>query len=274
MFKSRHFFDRLFRVITMIKEISSKENRIFKECQKLSQKKYRDREGLYLVEGENLLAETPSEQIHYIVSKKGKESLVPPALKTQQIYVMDERLFDKIAQTETSQGIMAVIEKQTYSAEELGSLCGAGTNLVVLDRLQDPGNIGTILRTAEGAGYAAAVIVKGTGDVYSPKTIRSAAGSVFRIPIIHVEDNRELRKLVDSLGKRLTVTCFDTDNDYFDVDLSKDTALVIGNEGNGVSLELIEMADIKVKIPMKGRLESLNASVAAGILMYEAARHK
>ena len=79
---------------------------------------------------------------------------------------------------------------------------------------------------------------------------------------------------MDSLGKRLTVTCFDTDNDYFDVDLSKDTALVIGNEGNGVSLELIEMADIKVKIPMKGRLESLNASVAAGILMYEAARYK
>ena len=258
----------------MIKEISSKDNRIFKECQKLSQKKYRDREGLYLIEGENLLAEAHFAQVHYIVCRKGQENLIPSALKTQQIYVMEEKLFDKVAQTETSQGIMAAIKKQTYSLEELECLCGTGANLVVLDRLQDPGNIGTILRTAEGAGYAAAVIVKGTGDVYSPKTIRSAAGSVFRIPIIHVEDNRELRKLADSLGKRLAVTCFDTDNYYFDVDLSRDTALVIGNEGNGVSPELIEMADIKVKIPMKGRLESLNASVAAGILMYEAARRQ
>ena len=256
----------------MIKEISSKENRIFKECQKLSQKKYRDREGLYLVEGENLLAETPSEQIHYIVSKKGKESLVPPALKTQQIYVMDEKLFDKIAQTETSQGVIAVMEKQTYAQDFLRAKCGSGANVVVLDRLQDPGNIGTILRTAEGAGYAAAVVIKGTGDIFSPKTIRSAAGSVFRIPVIHVEDNRALRELMDHLGKRLVVTSFDTDNDYFDVDLSADIALVIGNEGNGVSQELMQMADVKVKIPMEGRLESLNASVAAGILMYERCR--
>lgn len=258
----------------MIKEISSKDNRIYKECQKLSQKKYRDREGLYLIEGENLLAEAPPERIRYIVIRKGKESLIPAALKAQQIYSMEEKLFERAAQTETSQGIIAVMEKAVYGQDFLKARCAGGANLVVLDRLQDPGNIGTILRTCEGAGYAAAVVVKGTGDVYSPKTIRAAAGSVFRIPIIHVEDNRELRKLADSLGKRLAVTCFDTDNNYFDVDLSKDTALVIGNEGNGVSEELIAMADIKVKIPMKGKLESLNASVAAGILMYEAVRQK
>jgi len=253
----------------MAREIRSKDNRIFKECQKLAQKKYRDRQGLYLIEGYNLIGEAPPEEIRYILVRRGSSSAGLPDEKT---FLMEDSLFDKLAQTETSQGIIAVMEKKEHDAAAIAEFCGRGKNLVVLDRLQDPGNIGTIIRTAEGAGYAAAVVVKGTGDVYSPKTIRAAAGSVFRIPIIHVEDNRELRELAARLQKRLAVTCFDTDNYYFDVDLSEDIALVIGNEGSGVSEELIESADIKVKIPMEGRLESLNASVAAGILMYEAKR--
>lgn len=252
-------------------EISSKDNRIYKECQKLSQKKYRDREGLYLIEGYNLIGEAPRSQLRYAVVRAGSvyEDL---GLDASRVYLMEQSLFDKLAQTETSQGILAVVEKPQYREKDIAEFCGAGKNLVVLDRLQDPGNIGTIIRTAEGAGYAAVAAVKGTGDIYAPKTIRAAAGSVFRIPIIQVEDNREIRRLADALGKRLTVTCFDTDNYYFDADLSRDTMLVIGNEGQGVSQELVELADIKVKIPMEGKLESLNASVAAGILLYEAMR--
>ncbi len=253
----------------MAREIRSKDNRIFKECQKLAQKKYRDRQSLYLIEGYNLIGEAPPEEIRYILARRGSPL---DGLPDEKTFVVEASLFDKLAQTETSQGIIAVMEKKKHDSAEIADFCRQGKNLVVLDRLQDPGNIGTIIRTAEGAGYAAVVVVKGTGDVYSPKTIRAAAGSVFRIPIIHVEDNRELRELAARLRKRLAVTCFDTDNYYFDADLSEDIALVIGNEGNGVSEELIETADIKVKIPMKGKLESLNASVAAGILMYEAQR--
>ena len=129
-----------------------------------------------------------------------------------------------------------------------------------------------MIRTAEGAGYEAVITVKGTGDVYGPKTIRAAAGSVFRIPIIQVGDNREIQELIRYLGKRLVVTSLDAETYYFNMDLSHDIALVIGNEGNGVSEELLELADDKIKIPMKGKLESLNASVAAGIVMYEAGR--
>lgn len=253
------------------REIKSRDNRIYKECQKLSQKKHRDRQGLYLIEGYNLIREAPSAEIQYVILRKGEEAEGLPA---EKVFVMEPALFDKLAQTETSQGIIAVMTKAAYTLEGLKERCGPGRNLVVLDRLQDPGNIGTIIRTAEGAGYAAVAAVKGTGDIYSPKTIRAAAGSVFRIPIIQVEDNRELRSLADSLGKALTVTSFDTDNYYYDVDLSGDIALVIGNEGNGVSEELLDMADIKVKIPMEGNLESLNASVAAGILMYEGCRSR
>ena len=252
-----------------MKEIRSKDNRIFKECQKLSQKKYRDREGLYLIEGENLIAEVPDEDLVYLICSDQAGWVLEDG---DHVYVMAANLFDKIAQTETSQGILAVVRKPQITAETLCQRLTETDNVVVLDRLQDPGNIGTIIRTAEGAGYGAVVTVKGTGDVFSPKTIRAAAGSVFRMPIIQVDNNRELRELADRLGKQLIVTSFDTDKYYYDVDLSQGVALVIGNEGNGVSDELMEMADIKVKIPMDGHLESLNASVAAGILMYETKR--
>lgn len=252
-----------------MREIRSKDNRIFKECQKLSQKKYRDREGLYLIEGENLIAEVPEKDLVYIIcsDRQGWEFE-----EDDNVYLMSAHLFDKIAQTETSQGILAVVRKPQMTAATLCEYIEKDDNLVVLDRLQDPGNIGTIIRTAEGAGYGAVITVKGTADVFSPKTIRAAAGSVFRMPIVQVENNAELRSLADRLGKQLVVTAFDTDKYYFDVDLSKKIALVIGNEGNGVSEELMNLADIKVKIPMDGKLESLNASVAAGILMYEAKR--
>lgn len=253
----------------MLKEIHSRDNRIFKECQKLSQKKYRDREGLYLIEGFNLMQEVPAEELCYMVLREG---VLPDGLPEGEAYVMDGKLFDRLAQTETSQGVIAVVRKQVWTVEKLRAETGQNSNFVVLDRLQDPGNIGTIIRTAEGAGYAAVIAVKGTADIYSPKTIRAAAGSVFRIPIVHVEDNRELGSLAAGLGKKLVVTSLDTDTLYFDADLSRNVALVIGNEGSGVSRELMEMADVRVRIPMEGSLESLNASVAAGILMYEAGR--
>ena len=272
LLKSRHFHDRLFRVITMLKEIHSKDNRIFKECQKLSQKKYRDREGKYLIEGFNLLQEVPKEDLCRVIFREDAADSLPAGLADTEAYVMDGKLFDRLAQTETSQGVLAQVRRRTWSMEALAARTSQNSNFVVLDRLQDPGNIGTIIRTAEGAGYAAVLAVKGTADVYSPKAIRAAAGSVFRIPIVHVEDNRELKRLAAGLGKKLVVTSLDTDTLYFDADLSGGIALVIGNEGSGVSRGLMEMADVRVRIPMEGSLESLNAAVAAGILMYEAQR--
>ena len=254
-----------------MREIRSKDNKIFKECQKLSQKKYRDREGLYLIEGENLIAEVPAEDLVYVFFREGQERQI---FDLQDQYIVADQLFDKLAQTETSQGILAVLRKPKMTADDLAARIQDTDNVVVMDRLQDPGNIGTIIRTAEGAGYKAVITVKGTGDVFSPKTIRAAAGSVSRMPIVQVEDAAALRALTDQMNKKLVVTGFHTDKYYYDEDLSKGVALVIGNEGNGVSDELMEKADIIVKIPMDGHLESLNASVAAGILMYETKRKR
>ena len=116
--------------------------------------------------------------------------------------------------------------------------------------------------------------MKGTADVFSPKTVRAAAGSLFRMPVVFMDSNSELVEFSGAAGKKLVATCFDTERYYFDEDLTKDIALIIGNEGNGISQELMESSDLKIKIPMQGNIESLNASVAAGILMYEAVRGK
>lgn len=261
-----------------MKAIASKDNRIYKETLKLSQKKYRDREGLYLVEGENLVEEALryAEVERIFVSFDKREAYEEMGILNSEndgmTFCLGSGLFERLAQTETSQGILAVVRKNEFCLENGENLKRGNNNYVVLDRLQDPGNIGTIIRTAEGAGYSGIVVLKGTADVFSPKTIRAAAGAVFRNPIIHVEDNRELREFCDRMNLKMVVTSFDTDKYYFDEDISRDTALVIGNEGNGVSDELMEMSDVKIKIPMLGHLESLNVSVAAAILMYETQR--
>lgn len=259
----------------MRKEITSTQNRIYKLCTQLSAKKYRDRENRYVIEGENLINEAIKcgAKIDCIIFREGTTFNINGVSKIDE-YTMPEKLFNTLAQTETSQGILAIVEKPTVDIESVKTKNKLEDNIVILDRLQDPGNIGTIIRTADAVGYLAVIAIKGTGDVFSPKVVRAATGSVFRIPIILVEDNRELLQLVTDLNKRLVATAFDTDNFYYDQDLSKGIALVIGNEGNGISEELIQDADIKVKIPMEGNIESLNASVAAGILMYEAMRCK
>ena len=149
-----------------------------------------------------------------------------------------------------------------------------GGNYIVLDRLQDPGNIGTILRTADAAGFELAVLVKGTADPYSPKVVRSAAGSLFRVPICFVDGPDELIGLVHENGKRLIATALEAEKAYYDCDLKEDAAIVIGNEGNGIDRELLKRADEIITIPMAGNTESLNAAVSAGILMYERIRRR
>ncbi len=252
-----------------MREITSKDNRIYKTCEQLSLKKYRDRLGRYLIEGENLLEEAVKNgaAVETVLLRRGCDKL--PSELADKAFVLDERLFDRLAQTETSQGVLAIVEKPVTDKTDF---IGKAGNFIVLDRLQDPGNIGTILRTADAAGYTLAVVMKGTADVFSPKTVRAATGSLFRMPVVFLDSVSELSEFTKAAGKKLVATCFDTQCYYFDVDLTDNIALVIGNEGNGISSEIIESSDIKIKIPMHGNIESLNASVAAGILMYESVR--
>ena len=186
---------------------------------------------------------------------------------------MPAGLFNRLAQTESSQGIMAAVRIPQLTQQQFMEHI-AGGNVIVLDRLQDPGNIGTILRTCDAAGYRGAVMIKGTADIYSPKVVRAAAGSVFRIPAYYTAGARYGVKLLKDAGLQIIGTGFDTEDMYYDVDMRRNTAVVIGNEGNGISEEMAALCDRTVKIPMRGNIESLNAAVAAGILIYESIRQE
>ena len=256
-----------------MREIRSKDNRIVKRCEQLSMRKYRDQFGLYLIEGENLLAEAVKNhaRIETVLLREGCQKSLPPQV-ADRTFLVDARIFDKLAQTVTSQGILAIVAKEAARKEDFINL--PGSNFIVLDRLQDPGNIGTILRTADAAGYRLAILMKGTADVYAPKVVRAATGSLFRMPVVSMASAKELAEFTGAAGKKLTATCLDARRWYYDEDLTHDIALIIGNEGNGISRDLIESSDIQIKIPMQGNIESLNAAVAAGVLMYEAMRGK
>lgn len=256
-----------------MREIRSKDNKIWKRCEQLTMRKYRDRSGLYLIEGENLLDEAIRNdvRIETVLVREDCQKALPPEA-ADKAFLLDARLFDKLAQTVTSQGILAVVAKAEVRKEDFIGL--PGSNFIVLDRLQDPGNIGTILRTADAAGYRLAILMKGTADVYAPKVVRAATGSLFRMPVVSMASTEELVEFTRAAGKKLTATCLDAQRCYYDEDLTHDIALVIGNEGSGVAPALIESSELRIKIPMQGNIESLNAAVAAGVLMYEAMRGK
>ncbi len=251
-----------------MKEIRSKDNPVFKAAVKLTKKKYRDAEGCYLLEGVKPLRDAIAMGImpESVFIMEGID--IDLTLPENNMIIVDEKLFGKLSSTEKSQGVVAVVKKKVYRESEFAEAV-AGGNVVVLDRLQDPGNIGTIIRTAEAAGYKGILMISGSGDVYSPKVVRAAAGSLFRMPIIKAADADEAASMAKSMGLKLTVTCFEGAQDCFEADLTNSIALVIGNEGRGVSERLMELSDIRVKIPMAGSIESLNAAVAAGILMYQ-----
>ena len=261
-----------------MKEISSKDNRSFRKALSLKKKKYRDLYGEYLIEGPNLITEALKEgaEIEAVFVRPDFDELGPEGalLRDERIegklYQLSSSLFDELKDTETPQGIMAVIKKPEKAQPDIGE----GDNIIVFDRLQDPGNIGTILRTADACGFRLAVFIKGTCDPFSPKVVRSAAGSIFRVPMFFAEDRNQAVDFIHGLNKTLVTTAMDAEYDCYQCDLSKDCAIVIGNEGNGVDPELIKRADLKIRIPMEGTIESLNASVAAGILMYERIRRQ
>ena len=259
-----------------MREITSKENRIFRHALSLKRKKYRDQFGEYLIEGPNLLKEALKEGLWVEtvfvrpVMTSEEEDIISEGDLEKKTYCLSEALFSELKDTETSQGIITVIRKPKFADPGIST----GGNVIVLDRVQDPGNIGTLLRTADAAGFEMAVFLKGTADPFSAKVVRSACGSLFRMPIYFAENSDELVEFLHERGKRIIATAMDADTAYYDADLEKNAAIIIGNEGNGIDPDLMKRADEKIMIPMAGNTESLNAAVAGGILMYERIRRR
>lgn len=258
--------------------ISSSSNAQVKNLILLQKKaKARDEQGIFVIEGLKMFEE--AFQAGILVKAYVSESFYQEKLQEDSGFFDDmdyeiiaDSVFRTISETKTPQGIMGTVEKAEYSLESM--LNTPDTCLLLLEDIRDPGNLGTMIRTAEGAGITGIIFNNSTVDIYNPKVIRSTMGSIYRVPFYQAEDFYEILKKVKKQGitifaAHLLGIPYDTEDSF-----RKRCALLIGNEANGLSQQASENADILIKIPMAGKVESLNAAVAAAILMYEAARQR
>lgn len=257
--------------------ISSKDNEFIKHIKKLKDKKYRDMNKEFVIEGIKLIREAIEEKAEIkqiIICDNCLDSdIIPKELmyeiaKYECVYVT-ESIFKVISDVNTPQGILAIIGRNAGEAQ----IDYMQDIIVALDDIQDPGNLGTILRTVDSIGLNQILVSKGTADSYNPKVVRSTMGAIFRVRIIECEDLENTLREVKKHKFELVVTSLQTEKSLYDIDFDK-KVIVIGNEANGVEKKIQNLADKKIKIPMLGKTESLNASVATGIVLYEYVRQK
>lgn len=261
--------------------ITSTANKKIKEIAEFSAKaKARNQAGVFLAEGEKLFLEAPSDWIQAIYIEETyflqAGYAVREKLKNLPYETVSSEVLHKISDTKTPQGIVSVVKQQHYSLQMLLNKNAAGNPLLlVLENIQDPGNLGTMFRTAEGAGASGIIMTDNTADLYQPKAVRSTMGSIYRMPFFVTPDLAETLAQVRESGIRIYAAhLMPQARPYDEPDYGGGCAFLIGNEGNGLKKQTAELADACVRIPMKGRVESLNAAMAAGILMYEAARQR
>ena len=265
--------------------ITSASNEQIKKIVKLREKsKERKAEGLFVVEGIRIFKEIPAFDIdsvfvsesfvkNYIESDSksatdNKYDNIPDLFSRVDYTVVADNVFKKLSDTVNPQGVLAVVRMADYTLEEvLNNRDKDNSSIVVLDKIQDPGNLGTIIRTGEGAGITGVVMSSDTVDLYNPKVIRSTMGSIFRVPCVVVDDLSEAVTKIKDSGVT-TYAAHLEGEEIQGVDLANDRAFLIGNEANGLSDEVANLADKKIKIPMEGEVESLNAAVATAILIY------
>ena len=243
-----------------MKEITSVNNNYIKDLIKLKQKKYRDINKLFIVEGYNIIKEAKDYLNTILISDKKKISEIKDNYKNIDIILVTDEIINKLSSTQTPQGIIGICKYK-----EVSNIKG---NVVMLDGLQDPGNIGTIIRTAIAFGYNNIVLSEDSVDIYNDKVIRATQGAIFKINIIRTN----LLKLIEELKKDnyniIGTSLGDKSIDLDKLQVKAKHILILGNEGNGISKEVLNATDVNVFIPINRQMESLNVGVAAGIMMY------
>ncbi len=255
--------------------ISSKQNSLVKKISSLYKKKYRDKENLFVVEGlrsVSLVCENKIEDIEYVLITEEYVEKFTYTLDHNKLYVCSDEVFKSIADATNAQGILAVCRKPVKDLNHL--LKKEKVFLLVCENLQDPGNAGTLIRTVDSVGADGIVFTQGSVDVYNPKVVRSTVGSILNVDIY---ENVDVSVLVKNL-KQNKITCYGTSLDtkmYHDeLIYNENLAIFLGNEANGLLQSTQDMLDIKVKIPMCGKAESLNVGVAGSVVCYEILRQK
>ena len=229
---------------------------------------------IFSVEGSKMFMEAPEERIQeiYIAESFRADAVVGAKLQRCSYEVVTDEVFARISDTQTPQGILCVVKQYHY---ELEQICKKEKPLLLLlEDIQDPGNLGTMFRTGEGAGIDGVIMTTGTADIYNPKTIRSTMGSIYRMPFLYTDNLLQTIKELQKQNITVYAAHLKADGFYDECNYDKGTAFLIGNEGNGLRDITAKAADAYLKIPMKGQVESLNAAISASILMYEAARQR
>lgn len=232
----------------------------------------RKNRGLFVIEGIRMFVETPKDRIVKVYASESFAQDNQSLLSEYEYETVTDPVFRQMSDTQTPQGILALVEMCQYSLEDMTE--GRTPLLLILENIQDPGNLGTMIRTAEGAGATGIIMSRNTVDIYNPKVIRSTMGSLYRMPFLYAE---ELEPLIGTLKKKGIHTYaahLDGQSWYYEENLKEPAAIYIGNEGNGLTDTLAATADTLVKIPMEGQLESLNAAVSAAVILYESKRQR
>ena len=255
--------------------ITSVNNGQVKNIIQLNQKtKARREQGLFVAEGRKMFGEAPADWIEKVYVSETLTS--DPALMEQveklPYDIVADSVFRQMSDTQTPQGILTVLRRPSYTLEDI--LGGKNPLVMVLEDLQDPGNAGTILRTGEGAGVSGVLLTRTCVDITNPKVIRSTMGSVYRMPFLYVESVVSLTQELKKHNIRTFAAHLKGRNSYDQESYTGGTAFLIGNEGKGLTEGAANSADCLIRIPMCGKVESLNAAMASGILMYEAARQR
>lgn len=256
--------------------ITSAANDRIKELKKLlSSSKARREKRVYVVEGIRMFREIPPQAMYQVVVSESGYGRYKQEIECGDVIITTDSIFAALSDTVTPQGILALVKQKDYFYEDIIS-CDDNIQapfLFVLEHIQDPGNMGTILRTAEAAGATGLMLGNNCVDVYNPKVIRSTMGSIFRLPVYVSGDLKSDIERLKSDG----VCVFGTHlsgREFYDKDYKGAVAFLVGNEGNGLSDEISSTADELIRIPMKGKVESLNAATSVAVVGYEVARQR
>lgn len=250
---------------------STSNNKIKNMTKCMKSAKERRKQDVFLVEGIRMFEEIPKDLHMETYATEDFYEKHRDLFDELSFELVSEHVMDVMTDTKTPQGVVSMVKRLHYTLDDVTNK--AAPLIMALENLQDPGNLGTILRTSEGAGVTGILMSKDTVDIYNPKVVRSTMGSIFRIPFLYVEN---LTQTVEDLKKRdfETYSAHLQGRSFYDFDYRKPTIFCIGNEGNGLSDELSDTTEYKIKIPMWGKVESLNAATASTVLMYEAMRQR
>lgn len=245
--------------------INSLDNSTIKKVKKLKQRKYREEENKFLAEGRKFLDFTYTPDL--IILKENFEDFENITTKLERFdcrkIVVNDRIFKELTSQENSQGVILVYPYCETNIEKINN------NIIVLDKIQDPGNLGTIIRVADAAGFKDIILTKGSVDCYNEKCVRSSMGSIFNMNIVYMEELPLIQFLKEKKYKFLVTALENNSIEYTDIILNEKNAIIFGSEGNGVSDNFLKAADETVIIPIYGSAESLNVAMASGIILYK-----